>query len=391
MNGNNGNNGNNGHGRNHHGHHSGWHRVNQNQQGPMNGPFGNSNGRGGRNPHGNGVDSIFDLFFHMIGLSIEITFKALEVVFDVIGEVLGGKSRSGNHHQNPFGGNPTGNSNNQYEYKTSDSSNESETGNGNRAESYSNYGNKEVKREARREERYEAKEARRSEKETRRNERMKEKYNPGEPESKLTAIRKDGLLGIFLLMTIPLIVFIAMKELLVAGGILGAGVLTMTVFSTVMASAIKRESKKPVEDSIEEEGDEAPTNDIEKVMEASFDKIFEIRKDMILIPDGVVKEKIESICAISEKIIGEVRTNPELYPQSKRFFYYHLESFNEIFNKYVKLLNYREDSQETNRTLFETEKAFGNIESIFREILTKVLERDLINLKAEINVMKNSN
>jgi len=191
-------------------------------------------------------------------------------------------------------------------------------------------------------------------------------------------------------MTIPLIILVAMKQILIAAIVLGGGILAMTLFNVIISGKIKKNENIEMNNEDINGENVSESSEVERAIEKAFDQIFEIRKDMRLIPDGVVKDKIESICCISEKIIGEVRSTPGIYSQSKRFFYYNLESFSEIFNKYVKLLNYRKESPETNRTLFETEKAFGNIETIFKEILNKVLERDLINLKAEIDVMKNS-
>lgn len=380
MNGNNGNNGN-----NRHGNHSGWQRVNnrynpdgsnngpfgENANGPANGPFGGPQFNGNNGRRNGSHDSIFDLAFYIIGLSVEITFKALEMAFQIIGEVFGSKKNK----NVPFRGAQQSNSG----------------GVGNMGQNNRNT-YKEEKRAYKEEKREQKAEMRAEKRNSRGNSNTSSE--PETQETKLSLFRKDGLLILFLLMTIPLIVLVAMKQVVLAALVLGGGVAAMVCFNIILSALIKSKTKKSKIDeeaaAAEENENAAESDEIEKVMESAFEKVFEIRKDMILIPDGVVKDKIESICAISEKIIGEVRSTPGIYGQNKRFFYYNLDSFNEIFNKYVKLLNYREDSAETNRTLFETEKAFGNIEVIFKEILTKVLERDLINLQAEINVMNNS-
>ena len=330
-------------GKNCHGNHNGWQRVNNrynqdgsnngpfgnNTQGPINGPFGGNSSRNDRR-HGGGLDSIFEFVFYIIHLTFEIAVKAFELAFQVVGEVFAGRQQK------------------------------------NKKKNYSKTDNKNTRD-------------------------VPEHETKENPETKLSMIRKDGLLILFLVMTIPLIVLVAMKQIIIATMVLGVGVLAMTLFNVIISGNIKKnENKKEINETDINGENASESGEIEKVIEKAFDQIYEIRKDMVLIPDGVVKDKIESICSISEKIIGEVRSTPGIYSQSKRFFYYNLESFSEIFNKYVKLLNYRADSAETNRTLFETEKAFGNIEAIFKEILTKVLERDLINLKAEIDVMKNS-
>ena len=344
MNGNN-------NGKNCHGNHNGWQRVNNrynqdgsnngpfgnNTQGPINGPFG-GNFSGKNRRHGGGLDSIFEFVFYIIHLTFEIAVKAFELTFQVVGEVFSGRQQK------------TEQKNEKKNYSKNDNKNDNKNSRG-----------------------------------------VPENEAKENQETKLSMVRKDGLLILFLMMTIPLIVLVAMKQIIIATMVLGGGVLAMTLFNVIISGSIKKnENKKEINETDINGENASESGEIEKVIEKAFDQIYEIRKDLVLIPDGVVKDKIESICLISEKIIGEVRSTPGIYSQSKRFFYYNLESFNEIFNKYVKLLNYRADSAETNRTLFETEKAFGNIEAIFKEILTKVLERDLINLKAEIDVMKNS-
>ena len=39
----------------------------------------------------------------------------------------------------------------------------------------------------------------------------------------------------------------------------------------------------------------------------------------------------------------------------------------------------------------DTERAFTDIDGIFKDLCEKLLEKDMMHLKAEINVIKNSN
>ena len=343
-----------------------------------------------RNHSQDGFHGIGDLLSYLIGMSFEITFKSIELVFEIISGIFtpfkqNGSARmySKNNYSNM--NNSKAQNDNFQNKKTSSESIHTETAHTETARSET------ARSETAHGEPVRSEKAQSNKKEV---DEMGKKKDIPETENKLVAFKKDVLLCLFLLMIIPLIIFIAMKKIMFAGIIVAIGISLMVTFNIIISGIISfkenSEKKKERMAEIEVEKNVADETDADKATEAAFDKIFEIRKDMIQLPEGVVKEKIESICTIADKIIGEVRSNPEVYPQSKRFFYYHIESFTEIFNKYMKLLNYREDSAETGRTLFETEKAFGNIEEIFRDFLSKTLEKDLINLKAEINVMKNS-
>jgi 5-bromo-4-chloroindolyl phosphate hydrolysis protein len=62
-----------------------------------------------------------------------------------------------------------------------------------------------------------------------------------------------------------------------------------------------------------------------------------------------------------------------------------------VFEKYVKLTTYSDASEEVKKLLLDTEKSFQDMEEIFREMCKGMLEKDMLNLKATINVLKNSN
>jgi 5-bromo-4-chloroindolyl phosphate hydrolysis protein len=100
---------------------------------------------------------------------------------------------------------------------------------------------------------------------------------------------------------------------------------------------------------------------------------------------------MEAICCTGERIIGEVRTNPEGLKHVRKFFYYYLDAFGEIAKKYLRLSSFEESSEEVRKLVAETEKSFNDIDEIFKDLCEKLLEKDMMHLKAEINVIKNSN
>ena len=127
------------------------------------------------------------------------------------------------------------------------------------------------------------------------------------------------------------------------------------------------------------------------MIKEAFDKVYAIRKELFRISKVEVKEKLEGLCNMAETIIGEVRANPDCMNSVRKFFYYYLDTFSEVFEKYVKLSSFSASSTEVEKLLIETEKSFGDMEEIFKDLCENMLEKDMLNLKATINVIKNSN
>ncbi|HYF83246.1 MAG TPA: 5-bromo-4-chloroindolyl phosphate hydrolysis family protein [Clostridia bacterium] len=202
---------------------------------------------------------------------------------------------------------------------------------------------------------------------------------------------KDFYVVLFILTIIPAIVALAMGKLLYAGAIFAAGfglMMVAGVISGISGSFKKRAAEQKVEEDKEESKD---NESVEKLIKDAFEQLFEIRKDIDKIKDAEIRARTEAICCTGEKIIGEVRTNPESLTHVRKFFYYYLNAFGEIVKKYLRLSNFEESSEEVSKLVAETEKSFTDIDGIFKDLCEKLLEKDMMHLKAEINVIKNSN
>jgi len=198
---------------------------------------------------------------------------------------------------------------------------------------------------------------------------------------------KDFYVVLFILTIIPVIVALAMGQLYYAG-IIGAAGFGLMMLVGIAASAYgKGAAKETCEDEEEAEEDDS----VERLIKDAFEKLFAIRKDIGKIPDADIRARLEAICCTGEKIIGEVRTNPEGLAHVRKFFYYYIDAFGEIVNKYLKLSSFEESSEEIGRLMAETERSFADIDGIFKDLCEKLLEKDMMHLKAEINVIKNSN
>lgn len=200
----------------------------------------------------------------------------------------------------------------------------------------------------------------------------------------------DWNILLFVLTLIPVIVTLAAKRLDLAGLVAVGGVGVIVVYNIIRGSVIRaKQRKKHKADVVIEEKTE--DNELDRVVKEAFDKVYSIRRDIPKIKKQDIQGKLERLCDLAEKIIGEVRANPDCMNSVRKFFYYYLDAFIEVFTKYLKLNNFSEDSEEVQKLLLETEKSFNDMEEIFQEMCEGMLEKDMLNLKATINVLKNSN
>jgi 5-bromo-4-chloroindolyl phosphate hydrolysis protein len=202
---------------------------------------------------------------------------------------------------------------------------------------------------------------------------------------------KDFYVVLFIFTIIPVIVALAMGKLLYAGiiGAVGFGLMMVVGGITGIAGSFrKRAAQQEAEQDDEEQKDD---NSVEKLIKDAFEKLFVIRQDIGKINDADIRSKTEAICCTGEKIIGEVRINPEGLVHVRKFFYYYLDAFGEIVKKYLRMSSFEESSDEVGKLMAETERSFADIDDIFKDLCEKLLEKDMMHLKAEINVIRNSN
>ena len=297
--------------------------------------------RGYRGPAG-----LFGLIFSLAALGITIAFNVLGIVIDVFSGLAGSKTRKNNE--------PPHQESKKQAYAASAST-------------------------AKAEDEAAAKKEKQS---TIKKEQVKETLNQKKEEH-----TSDWNVLLFVLTLIPVIITLSMKRLDLTGLVVVSGTVIIVIYNISRNAVIKAKKKKAniIEKVIKED------TEIEKVIKEAFDKVYSIRKELFRISKVEVKQKLEGLCNMAEKIIGEVRANPECMNSVRKFFYYYLDTFNEVFEKYVKLSGFSASSVEVQKLLIETEKSFDDMEEIFKDLCENMLEKDMLNLKATINVIKNSN
>lgn len=306
--------------------------------------------RGYRGPAG-----LFGLFFSLISLGLNIAFNVIGVVLHVFTGVTGSKTEKSND--------PLRQANKQ---QTSEEPNKSTASSTANAET-------------------EQPESAKNKKSSIKKEQVKETFNQTKEEH-----TSDWNILLFVVTLIPVIVTLSMKRLDLTGLVVLGGTILIVLYNIARNASINAKKRKKLKQNTvtEEKKDET---EMERVIKEAFDKVYAIRKELYRISKQEVKHKLEGLCTMAEKIIGEVRANPECMNSVRKFFYYYLDAFNEVFEKYIKLSSFSNSSEEVQKLLLETEKSFDDMEGIFKEMCQGMLEKDMLNLKATINVLKNSN
>lgn len=307
--------------------------------------------RGYRGPAG-----LFGLVFSLVGLGISIAFNVLGIVIDVFSGLAGSRTIKNNE--------PPRQESKQQESKQQEPKKQAYAASASTAKT---------------EEDATAKKEKQS---TIKKEQVKETLNQKKEEH-----TSDWNVLLFVITLIPVIVTLSMKRLDLTGLVVISGTVIIVLYNISRNAVIKAKKKKAniIEKVIKED------TEIEKVIKEAFDKVYSIRKELFRISKVEVKQKLEGLCNMAETIIGEVRANPECMNSVRKFFYYYLDTFNEVFEKYVKLSGFSASSDEVQKLLIETEKSFDDMEEIFKDLCENMLEKDMLNLKATINVIKNSN
>lgn len=188
---------------------------------------------------------------------------------------------------------------------------------------------------------------------------------------------------IFLFALITSVTVLCTGRLLEAGVIFAGGFILMG-FTSLIGSLFHRKPKvKPIKKEI------CSDEEVEKVLVEAEAKLQNIRKIKTNISKYDLQLKIEELCQSGDKIIKTVRATPDDLKLVRKFFYYYIDALGEITEKYIKISASGVSDEEIRQLMTDTEKSFDDFKEIFTDYEKKLIERDLLNLKAEINVIKN--
>lgn len=198
-----------------------------------------------------------------------------------------------------------------------------------------------------------------------------------------SAHKKNWNIVIFLFALITSVTVLCTGRLLEAGAIFAGGFILMGFTSLIGSLFNKKPKSKPIKPEI------CSDEEVEKLLVEAETKLQNIRKIKANISKYDLQLKIEDLCQSGEKIVKTVRTTPDDLKLVRKFFYYYIDALGEITQKYIKISTSGVSDNEISQLMADTEKSFDDFKEIFTDYEKKLIERDLLNLKAEINVIKN--
>jgi len=128
---------------------------------------------------------------------------------------------------------------------------------------------------------------------------------------------------------------------------------------------------------------------IKKITKSGKKKIAKMRRVSRKTDDETVKEKIENICIIIEKIFKDFEHDPKDVKAARQFLNYYIDATLKIVQQY-SLLSKKSPDSGREKTLRDVEESFAKIEKAFENQLNKLYDDDFLDLDAEISVLKKS-
>lgn len=130
----------------------------------------------------------------------------------------------------------------------------------------------------------------------------------------------------------------------------------------------------------------------EKTISDGYRKMDEISTYMNKIKNGTVRNKVEKIFHIANRVFEYIEKDPSKIRVAKRFFSYYLDTGTKLLNKYFELerSNSGIESNEINNALKKIEDVLDTVILAFEKQLTNLLENEIIDIESEISLLENT-
>ena len=199
-----------------------------------------------------------------------------------------------------------------------------------------------------------------------------------------------AILGIVIDFNVPKI-----RELCLAIFLVTIGIQIMLPVKKGKKNKQEKENKKVKIENKKEDPNEFVCEGITRkafneIINSGRAQIKRIEEIGLKIMDHKVRINILDICQVANEIYDDFIQDPKDIKTSRRFINYYLETTEKIVDKYYKLANCEYLTKEGTESLQEVEKTLELIEESFKKHLKKLLDNDILDLDAEIKVLKDT-
>lgn len=190
----------------------------------------------------------------------------------------------------------------------------------------------------------------------------------------------------FLLFFLGTVVFAALVRFSPLGFLLSslAGIGAIILARIVINAAGQGETKTGRTSS----GGTPGKRNVESVVREGVNKIREISNRTRMIRNNAVAAKIREICKTGMEIFDYLQKNPKDLNKARDFTLYYLDATKNIVDQYAELSSVKDRTPEIDATLAKVEGMLESIKWTYEKQLACMYEDDLIDLNAEITLLK---
>jgi 5-bromo-4-chloroindolyl phosphate hydrolysis protein len=128
--------------------------------------------------------------------------------------------------------------------------------------------------------------------------------------------------------------------------------------------------------------------DVVRALKSGREKVARIRALRKGIADPALRAKIERICIVSDKIFAALRADPQAIPKARTFLEQYLDATTLVIQRYADLSSRGSHNPEVRRVLAAFNDLLDTVERTFQKQHDRLLEKDALDLDAEITVLK---
>jgi 5-bromo-4-chloroindolyl phosphate hydrolysis protein len=152
---------------------------------------------------------------------------------------------------------------------------------------------------------------------------------------------------------------------------------------------IKHENKVKISKDINFQEIGITSEMVESFVNDTNDRLGTLKEYKGLIKNDNVKNNIEEIAGILQKIIDDIQKDPVNLNKTKRFLAYYLDTAIKIIKKYYELSKEENlASEDLKKSLTKVESILDSLRTVFKTHYQKLLDNDVLDLDAELEVLE---
>ncbi len=127
---------------------------------------------------------------------------------------------------------------------------------------------------------------------------------------------------------------------------------------------------------------------LQKALQSGYNKLKEIKKFNPQVRSKYVSHTLNEIENIIEKILIEIKRDPDDLRRAEEFLDYYLDSTIKILSKYVELTTHDIKDADIEKSLLRVEEMLDSLKIAYSKQFTRLLNNDINSLDVELNMLE---